>query len=152
MRVLLKDGYRRARTDGGGVVRPCDVCGRRDGLGISDDGADRKTDARYDNCNLALRRKGQPMKVRIALFLAGIVLGSATTGVAATHGLPWSKTQGPYLCNGNDNGVNCQRRYSPWKVLVSKQNYPAVAIFYGDKPVFGCGRFEWPEDCYDHRP
>jgi len=92
-------------------------------------------------------------KARIALLLAGVVLGSVSTGVAAPQVLPfWKKSQGPYICTGNAVGASCVRRYTAWKVLVSKQTYPAVAIFHADRPIFSCGRFEWPEECTDLRP
>jgi hypothetical protein len=74
------------------------------------------------------------MKSKIALLLAGVVLGSVGTGLAATK-LYWSQAHGPYSCEGDGSFVNCKRKYTGYAVYVMGQQ---LGISFGGRVILNC--------------
>jgi hypothetical protein len=79
------------------------------------------------------------MKKAIAGLIAGLILGSASIGVAATQG--WDNRGPGYKCLGNSLGALCNQTGPglTWSVMVNKKS---VAVFAGERgdPIFACYR------------
>lgn len=76
------------------------------------------------------------MRRTIAALIAGIVLGTCTTAVAATS-LYWAKSGSGYACEGIGNGVTCnaglyQVGVTPDFVFIQKRT---------TKQTFGCRKY-----------
>jgi hypothetical protein len=84
------------------------------------------------------------MKAKLALLIAGVVLGS--TGMATASGW-WQHSTPAYVCSGPSTIVKCTQRGTGYSIFVSKG---LVSIAYTGRALFACRR-HYPEDCGDLR-
>jgi hypothetical protein len=91
------------------------------------------------------------MKAKLAMLLAGIVLGSTGFGYAASQSF-WHESQGPYACEGTDANVICSMNGSAWRVtigrLVGEKEF--MIMYRNGRPFFACGRDDLPAQCADY--
>lgn len=89
------------------------------------------------------------MKRTIAGLIAGLVLGSAGTVVAASQA--WSKrSAGVYSCSGYSQAVHCKSdSYIPRYKVSIIQNL--VIVSFGGSEIFSCYTSRRPGACADLR-
>ena len=88
------------------------------------------------------------MKVKVALFLAGLVLGSSGSVFAATS--YWEQSGRTYFCRGIPAFVECRDEQwrRPFSVILSKRD---ITLYEGRVPVFTCPVRFRSYDCIDFR-
>jgi hypothetical protein len=85
------------------------------------------------------------MKKIIAALIAGIVLGTAGVGIAATSGY-WTGNGVGYRCEGTSSGAICDQ--TGYTTLVKGNS---ITIFKGEDPIFTCNRGRSIKACSDYR-
>jgi hypothetical protein len=79
------------------------------------------------------------MKKLLATFIAGIVLGSCTVGMAATGFVYWKRGGSTYMCEGSGVSVFCKE--TNWKPGYQIAIIPgAIDVSYGGNLIFNCSR------------
>jgi hypothetical protein len=93
--------------------------------------------------------RGDTMKGKIAMLIAGLVLGSAGTAAAVVADY-WQQPGKFYTCEGSsDLGAQCKRKYTGYEMFMSKSQ---ISIFFRSDATFSCKPGNNPRlNCTDFR-
>lgn len=84
------------------------------------------------------------MKRTIAAIIAGLLIGTTGTAIAATTSGFWQQSGNSYSCQGSPRSVSCKE--TGWKTNYSiafTPNY--VIVSFGSRVIFGCDRPKQPQ-------